>query len=120
MMPHCGAIGGNPRKVLSLPGVVWWNWSAPQWSNDAATLLAAVKQAGENVVIRVSLQTLETARVALPRHEGNFCWDLSVSPDGRRFAYVEGGGGATEVTRLWTIPASGGEPVPLTDGRTNV
>jgi Tol biopolymer transport system component len=43
-----------------------------------------------------------------------------VAPDGRRFAYVEGGEGATEVTRLWTIAASGGESVPLTDGRTNV
>ena len=54
------------------------------------------------------------------KREGNFGWDLSVRPDGRRFAYVEGGPGATEVTRLWTIPATGGEAVPLTEGRTNV
>jgi len=112
------AIGGNPRNVLSLPGITGDNWSAPQWSRDGAKLLVAVHQAGENVVIVLSRQSLETTRVGLPKHEGNSCWDLSMAPDGRRFAYVEGGG--TEVTRLWTIPASGGEAVPLSDGRTNV
>ena len=49
-------------------------------------------QADDNVVIVLSLQTLETTRVALPSHDGNFCWDLNVSPDGRRFAYAEGAG----------------------------
>ena len=114
------AIGGKPRNVLSLPGIDELNWSAPQWSRDGTRLFVSVRQAGENVVIVLSLQSLETTRVALPKHDGNVCWDLSVAPDGRRFAYVEGGGGAPEVTRLWTIPASGGEAVPLTDGRTNV
>ena len=115
------AIGGNPRNVLSLPGIGNLNCSAPQWSRDGTKLFVSVQhQARDNVVIVLSLQTLETRRVALPEHEENVCWDLSVTPDGRRFAYVEGGGGATEVTRLWTIPASGGEAVPLTDGRTNV
>jgi eukaryotic-like serine/threonine-protein kinase len=114
------AIGGTARNVLSLPGIAGNNWSSPQWSSDGTKLLVSVQQANENVVIILSLQSLETTRVALPRHEGNFCHDLSVSPDGRRFAYVEGGGGATEVTRLWTIPATGGEAVPFTDGRTNV
>lgn len=114
------AIGGTPRNVLSLPGIGNLNWSAPQWSRDGTRLFVSVHQAGENVVIVLSVQTLETNRVTLPMREGNFGWDVSVAPDGRRFAYVEGGPGATEVTRLWTIPASGGEPVPLTDGRTNV
>jgi len=114
------AIGGSARSVLSLPGISGNSWSAPQWSRDGARLLVPVHQAGENVVIALSLQSLENTRVVLPRHEANYCWDLSVSPDGRRFAYVEGGGGATEVTRLWTIPASGGEAVPLTNGQTNV
>ena len=47
-------------------------------------------------------------------------WDLALRPDGRRYAYAEGGGGATEVTRLWTVAASGGNGVPLTDGRSAV
>lgn len=114
------AIGGNPRNVLLLPGIGNLNWSAPQWSRDGTKLFVSVSQAAENVVVVLSLQSLETTRVVLPKHEGNVCWDLSVAPNGRRFAYVEGLGGATEVTRLWTIPASGGEAVPLTDGRTNV
>jgi Tol biopolymer transport system component/predicted Ser/Thr protein kinase len=114
------AIGGNPRNVLSLPGIGVGNWSAPQWSRDGTKLLLSVRQAGENVVIALSLQSLETTRIVLPEHEGNVGWDLSVSPDGGRFAYVEGGSGSTEITRLWTIPVSGGEAVPLTEGLTNV
>ena len=80
----------------------------------------SVSQAGENVVIVLSLQSLETTRVTLPKHEGNFCWDLSVSAGRSSIRVCGRRGGATEVTRLWTIPASGGEAVPLTDGRTNV
>jgi serine/threonine protein kinase len=114
------AIGGNARNVLSLPGIGDANWSAPQWSRDGSTLFVSVEEGGENIVIVLSLQSLKTTRVLLPKHEGNVCWDLSVAPNGRRFAYVEGNGGATEVTQLWTIPASGGDAVTLTDGRTNV
>jgi hypothetical protein len=114
------AIGGITRNVLSLPGFRGSNWSAPQWSTDGTKLLLSVREAGENVVIALSLQTLETTRIVLPQYEGNVVWDLSVSPDGGRFAYVEGGAGATEVTRLWTIPVSGGNAVPLTDGLTSV
>ena len=83
-------------------------------------LYVALKESGENVVKVLSLKTLQSTSVKLPDHEGNFCWDLSVRPDGRRLAYVEGGGGATDVTRLWTISSSGSETIPLTDGRTNV
>jgi eukaryotic-like serine/threonine-protein kinase len=114
------AIGGQPRGVLHLgdrPGIAW---SAPQWSKDGTQLYVSWNQAGENVVLLLSLDSSATTRVVLPRHEGNYCWDLSVRPDGGRLAYVEGGGGATDVTRLWTISASGGGAVPLTDGRTDV
>jgi eukaryotic-like serine/threonine-protein kinase len=114
------AIGGTPRNVLSLSGIDELTWSAPQWSTDGTKLFVSVTQAGENLVIVLSLQSLETTRVRLPNHEGNVSRDLSVAPNGRRFAYVEGSSGATEVTRLWTISASGGEAIPLTDGRTNV
>jgi Tol biopolymer transport system component len=114
------AIGGTPRSVLALPGIDNLNWSAPQWSKDGTKLFVSVHQADENVVIVLSLQSLETTRVRLPKHEGNVCWDLSVAPNGRRFAYLEGNAGAPDVTRLWTISASEGEAVPLTDGRTAV
>ena len=114
------AIGGIPRLVLSLPGIESLSWSAPQWSSDGTRMTVSVRQAGENVAIVVSLPSLDTTRVVLPGHDGNYCWDLSVSPDGRRFAYVAAGEGNPDVTRLWTIPTSGGESVPLTDGRTTV
>jgi Tol biopolymer transport system component len=114
------AIGGQPRNILRLPGIEASNWSAPQWARDGTTLVVSVRQGGENVVIVLSLHTLETTRVALPGHDGNVIWELSVRPDGRRFAYAEGREGATEVTRLWTISSSGGAPVAFTDGWTNV
>ena len=114
------ALGGQPRLVVRLPDHRRLHWSAPQWSRDGKTVFVSVTQGGENVVNVVSLETLETTRVVLPRHDGNVCWDLSVRPDGGRFAYVEGGGGATDITRLWTISATGADAVPLTDGRTNV
>jgi Tol biopolymer transport system component/tRNA A-37 threonylcarbamoyl transferase component Bud32 len=114
------AIGGNARLLLSLPGIGNQNWSAPQWSSDGTRMTVSVRQSEENVAIVISLPSLDTTRVVLPGHNGNLCWDLSVSPDGRRFVYVEGTAGNPDVTRLWSIPSSGGESVPLTDGRTTV
>jgi Tol biopolymer transport system component/serine/threonine protein kinase len=115
------AIGGIAQKVLPLPGVLSAAAiSAPQWARDGAQFVVSVYQHGENVVITLSLQSRQTTRVRLPAHEGNVIRDLSVRPDGGRFAYVEGGGGGTEVTQLWTVSASGDEAVPLTDGFSDV
>ncbi len=114
------AIGGSPRNVLSLAGVSLNHWSAPQWSKDGSKLFFPVHQDGENVVIVLTLASLTSTRVTLPGRDGNYIWDLSIRPDEGRFAYAEGGGVGPEVTRLWTVAATGGAPVPLTDGRTNV
>ena len=114
------AIDGNPRKVLALPGSTMSSWSAPQWSKEGTTLFVAASEADRNVVIVLSLASLQHTRVVLPEHHSPRRWDLSVSPDGRWFAYLEAGGGNPELTRLWMIGASGGEANPLTDGRTNV
>jgi len=35
------------------------------------------------------------------------------------FAYVDAIYFTAEVTRLWVVSSSGGEPIPVTDGRTN-
>ena len=113
------AIGGSPRNVLSLPSVSIPR-SPPEWSSDGTTLAVSVQQAGDSVVLLLSLSSLETNRIVMPTRGGNVLHGLSWSPDGRRFAYVEARQGGAEVTRLWTIPTSGGEGFPLTDGRTLV
>ena len=116
------AIGGSPRNVLPLPALPAQprSWSAPQWSRDGKQLFVSAPIAEQNVVLVLSLESLDTTRVELPKHEGSFCWDLAVSPDARQFAYVEALGLTSDVTRLWTVAVAGGEPVALTDGRTNV
>ena len=112
------AIGGTPRKLL--PVTLGASGNAPQWSKDGRTLFITAREKDRNVVITLSLDSQETMRVLLPVHDSPQCWDLSVRPDGGRFAYVEAGGGNPEVGRLWTMAASGGPPIPLTDGRHQV
>ena len=115
------ARGGDWRKPAQAPRTAWLcagSWSAPQWSKDGTTLFVMTREANRNVVIILSLESLQATRVMLPEHSSPRTWDLAVRADGRRFAYVEAGGGNPELSRLWTIAASGGDPVPLTDGRT--
>jgi Tol biopolymer transport system component len=115
------AIGGTARQLLALPASFsGTSQSAPQWSQDGTKMFVLANDDDRNVVITLSLESLNSTLVSLPRHESPRCWDLSVRPDGGRFAYLEAGGGGPEVSRLWTIPASGGEATPLTDGRTAV
>ena len=112
------SVGGNPRKVVSLSIDPASYRGAPQWSSDGAEMAVAVWDSPRNFAEIVSLETQEKRRIALPQHEGNPCLDLSWSPNGRIFAYVTAED-AAEVTQLWTVPFSGGEPTPVTDGRTN-
>jgi len=114
------ALGGSPRKVLALPGMSDNSASAPQWAPDGSRLFVMANEADQNVVYDLRLDTLETSRITLPTHDSPRRWDLSIRPDARRFAYLEAGGGGPELTRLWTIGASGGDAVSLTDGLTNV
>jgi len=114
------ALGGSPRKVLALPGLSNSSASAPQWAPDGSRLFVAANEADQNFVNDLRLDTLQTSRIVLPAHDSPRRWDLSIRPDGRRFAYLEAGGGGPELTRLWTIGASGGDAVALTDGLTNV
>ena len=116
------AIGGNPRKVLALPGLTATanSWSAPQWARDQSRLFVAASDGNRNIIIELALATLEATRIALPEHPSPRRWDTSLRPDGGRFAYVEAGGGNPELSRLWTVDASGNQASPLTDGMTSV
>jgi eukaryotic-like serine/threonine-protein kinase len=114
------AIGGTRRRLLSLPDLgAASSWSAPQWSSDGRRLFLSVTEKGENTLAVLELPSLQVRRERLPGR-GSFIWDLALSPDDRRLAYVEGGGGATEITQLFTMPVNGGDRVALTDGRTLV
>jgi Tol biopolymer transport system component/tRNA A-37 threonylcarbamoyl transferase component Bud32 len=113
------AVGGMPRKVVSLAVDPVYYGGTPQWSADGAQIAVAVWDPPSSYAEVVSWQTQETRRIPFPQHEGNPCLDLSWSADGRLFAYVEADGDAAEVSRLWTMPVSGGQAIPVTDGRTN-
>ena len=114
------AIGGSPRKVLALPGFNEDSWSAPQWARDGSRLFVAANEGSRNIIIELALATLEVTRIALPEHVSPRRWDISMRPDGGRFAYLEASGGGPEVSRLWTVDASGSQATPLTDGMTSV
>ena len=114
------AIGGSPRKVLALPGLNQNSWSAPQWARDGSRLFVAANEGNRNIIIDLALATLEATRIALPEHPSPRHWDISIRPDGGRLAYLEAGGGGPELSRLWTVDASGAQAIPLTDGMTNV
>ena len=114
------AIGGSPRKVLALPGFNELSWSAPQWARDEIRLFVAANDGNRNIIIDLALATLEVTRIALPEHASPRRWDVTIRPDGARFAYLEANGGSPELSRLWTVDASGHQPISLTDGMTNV
>ena len=109
------AVGGSPRRLSALRSSTR---GAPQWSPDGEEIAVHGYESGENFVETVSVESQETRRVRLPDHEGYESSNLRWSPDGRYFAYLDKLGGY-EITRLWLVPASGGEPSPVTDGTTN-
>ena len=114
------AIGGSPRKVLALPGFNRDSWSAPQWARDGSRLFVAANEGNRNIIIDLALATLDVTRIALPEHASPRHWDISMRPDGGRFAYLEAGRGSPELSRLWTVDTSGSRAIPLTDGMTHV
>lgn len=113
------SVGGTPRRLLGLDLDPVYYRGAPRWSADGREIAVALWTSGRRYVEIFSLETQEARRVPLPRPEGNPCMELSWSPDGQLFAYVEADGDAAEVAQIWVVSASGGEAVPVTDGLTN-
>ena len=83
------ALGGTARRVaatgLRYVGPIYV--SPPQWSPDGAELAYMVNETTNDFIETVSLSTRESSRLALPSKENGF--DLSWSPNGHYFAYVD-------------------------------
>ncbi len=111
------ALAGAPRQVASpLSGRAYV--SQPQWSTDGTELAFTASDKIGPVVENVSLETDESRTLALPGRLGNRRFDLSWSPDGRYFAYVEAIDRAGEVTQIRALRVADEESFLVTDGRT--
>jgi Tol biopolymer transport system component/predicted Ser/Thr protein kinase len=108
-------LTGSPRKAAVLAE------RSPQWSSDRTQLAYVLPVAGEGFQAEVlSLASGESRRFPLPG-SGISRWDLSWSPDGRFFAYLDGTAVAqhAQITQLWLLRASSGEAIPITNGEWN-
>lgn len=105
-------LAGPPRRLAAAH-------RTPQWSSDGSELAyLATDERGDRVVEILTLQSGDVRRLALPGANPQNGTDLSWSPDGRFFAYMEGIH-LYQVNRLWVLRVADGEAFPLTDGRTN-
>jgi Tol biopolymer transport system component/predicted Ser/Thr protein kinase len=107
-------LTGSPRRVAVLAE------RSPQWSSAGTQLAYVLPVAGEGAQAEVlSLASGESRRFPLPGSEISL-WDLSWSPDGRFFVYLDGPGGAqnTQITQLWLVRVDG-EAIPITNGKWN-
>ena len=104
------AVGGAPRKVYA-PESARVSFGVG-WSADGAEL-AVVFAAPEGWFIDIfSLPSQEMRRMSL----SSICRDISWSPDGGYIACVDASNLRLQRTSLYLFPASGGEPIPVTDG----
>ena len=112
------AVGGSSRKVASLPA--YFEDGGPQWLADGSEIAVPVRASRSSAeIVNLQTQSSRLVSLALPRAEARsrFCHDLSWSPKGDYFACVDAVFRA-EVSRLWLISSSGGDPKSLTDDRT--
>ena len=120
------ALGGSPPRLLrTFPRSTFaagcppvWCDVSPQWSSDGTEIAWAIREEENNFVEILNVATLELRRIPLPEHEGFAPHSLAWSSDGRYFAYVDKSV-AYDVDRLWVTPVSGGDPIPVSTGRTN-
>ena len=109
------ALAGMPRKVTTT-GLLMG--SPPQWSPDGTEIACVAQDTSGFFVKIVSLRTGESRRLQLPgRTTGRL--DLSWSPDGRYFAYVDAPNVTPDLTQLWVLRVVDGKSFPVTDGRNN-
>jgi len=109
-------LAGSPRKITKA-GLL--SATTPQWSTDGSLLACVVEDAAGLLIRIVALQSGNVQSLPLPAKKTSVD-DLSWSPDGRFFAYVEAAASVAQVTQLWILRAADGVAIPITEGRTEV
>jgi Tol biopolymer transport system component len=109
------ALGGRARKVASVARI---RDARFQWSADGEEIAYIVEEP-DWFLDTVSLSSLETRRRPFSVPENQRCTESSLSADGRTFTYVGGLGTGAALGQILVLPASGGEPIPVTDGLTS-
>ena len=112
-----GACGWWGRSAAQFPAGHLFFGASPQWSTDGTEITLAVRDQDGHFVEIVTVQAQETRRIPLPIGIPDTAM-LRWSPDGRFFVYSDQNAGF-EVNQLWLVPASEGEPIPVTDSRRN-
>jgi Tol biopolymer transport system component len=109
-------LAGSPRKITKT-GLL--SATTPQWSTDGSLLACVVEDTAGLLIRIVSLQSGNVQSISLPAKKTSVD-DLSWSPDGHFFAYVEAAASVAQVTQLWILRVADGAVIPITEGRTEV
>lgn len=112
------AIGGSERRVHVLSDSTSWEYAGVAWSADGKHLIFPdrLSQQQPSSLFAISIDTLEIQRMTTPPPSSDGDWMPSVSPDGKKIAFVRGPESA--VRDVYVMNSAGGEPKRLTtDGR---
>jgi Tol biopolymer transport system component len=111
------ALTGAPRKILATVGLTGVELSPPQWSSDGSEFACVGKDATGFVIQIISPVTGVLRSLRLPARVRPL--DVSWSPTGRFFAFIDAGNRTAQVSRLWLLRSADQETFPVTDGWTN-
>jgi Tol biopolymer transport system component/DNA-binding winged helix-turn-helix (wHTH) protein len=108
------AIGGAERKLYSLSSPTYWDYGGLAWSNDGKFLIFPDRLSPRvpSSLFSISLDNLTVKRLTWPPNSWDGDWTPSMSPDGRKIAFVRADSSSQDV---YVMDASGSPPTRLTD-----
>jgi Tol biopolymer transport system component len=110
------AIGGAPTRISSGGG------RSPEWSPEGGEVAffqeSAPGDAFGRIIQIISLRTRDSRHLEIRGATGNR-WDLTWSPDGRFFAYVQAAGPNEGISRIWLLRLADRREIAVTDGTSN-
>jgi Tol biopolymer transport system component len=115
-------IGGNPRRLLSLPTATETNTAgsaSPQWSEDGSEIAVPIIDSGKNYLEIVSLETREARRIELAEHAGNLILNLSWESKTNMIAYVTANHASAMERQLWVDSLSKNNAIAVTNVLSN-